>query len=365
MARQPKKSSTTSSKSATSTKSAKSAPKSSTSTKSTDLGLSDLRLRLNFLEKENEKLLKQIEKNRSELHNLNESIQEVGQKIAARSAPLMQKMLEIDNKIHELFAEILTGRKLGKKSRKDIESVYYSLQASGVISPRLSPTTETKNMFDEFEFDNVNTEDWGDPRDREERSRGFGKKEAPQPDRDELKKIRQLYLRLAETFHPDKVADEADREYCTEVMKEINEAYQSGDLAKLLAIEKQQELGEIINRDSADDVTRRCAKVEAENAFLKNQLTSLKQELRLTKKTDQGAMTTEFKRMQKYGIDPIEAALSEVEAQIGIIEQVQKFVSDFRDRRITIKDFLKGPAQIMQPQELSEEELLFDFLSRY
>jgi hypothetical protein len=75
MARQPKKSSTTSSKSATSTKSAKSAPKSSTSTKSTDLGLSDLRLRLNFLEKENEKLLKQIEKNRSELHNLNESLE--------------------------------------------------------------------------------------------------------------------------------------------------------------------------------------------------------------------------------------------------------------------------------------------------
>ena len=180
-----------------------------------------------------------------------------------------------------------------------------------------------------------------------------------------MKKIRQLYLRLAEIFHPDKVADEADREYCTEVMKEINEAYQSGDLAKLLAIEKQQELGEIINRDSSDDVMRRCAKVESENSFLKNQLENLKQQLRSTKNTQQGAMTTEFKRMKKHGVDPIEIAMSELETQLGVFEKVQQFVSDFRDRRITIKDFLKGPSQIMQPQELSEEELLLEFLSRY
>jgi len=361
MARKPKQSASTKS----TTKSTK-YTKSTVSFKSNDLGLSDLRLRLNFLEKENEKLLKQIEKNRTELHNLNESIEEVGRQIALRTAPLMQKVMEIDNKIHELFTEILTGRKLGKKSRKDIESVYYSLQVGGVISPRFEAFSQKKNMFDEFDFDNVETEDWGDPREhQEERSRGFGKKEAPQPDRDELKKIRQLYLRLAETFHPDKVADEADREYCTEVMKEINEAYQSGDLAKLLAIEKQQELGEIINRDSSDDITRRCAKVESENAFLKNQLESLKQQLRSTKNTEQGAMTSEFKRMKKHGVDPIEVALSEVEAQIGVVEHVQQFVSDFRDRRITIKDFLKGPSQIMQPQELSDEELLFEFLSRY
>jgi len=39
-----------------------------------DLGLSDLRLRLNFLEKENAKLITQIETNRTKLHNLNESI---------------------------------------------------------------------------------------------------------------------------------------------------------------------------------------------------------------------------------------------------------------------------------------------------
>lgn len=96
------------------------------------------------------------------------------------------------------------------------------------------------------------------------------------------------------------MTDEAQREYCTEVMKEINQAYQNGDLAKLLAIEKQQELGQVINHDSADDLTRQCTKVEAENTFLKDQLSNLKQQLRLTKNTQQGAITAQFKRLQNW-----------------------------------------------------------------
>ena len=54
------------------------------------LGLSDLRNRLNFLEQENEKLLKQIESNRSKLNKLNDSIKDVGIQIAQRIAPFRQ-----------------------------------------------------------------------------------------------------------------------------------------------------------------------------------------------------------------------------------------------------------------------------------
>jgi archaellum component FlaC len=98
--------------------------RSATSSQGT-LGLSDLRNRLNFLEQENEKLLKQIEANRSKLNKLNDSIKDVGIQIAQRIAPFRQKILELDLQIHDVFKEIFAGRKLGKKSRKDIESVYY------------------------------------------------------------------------------------------------------------------------------------------------------------------------------------------------------------------------------------------------
>ncbi len=184
------------------------------------------------------------------------------------------------------------------------------------------------------------------------------------PDRDELKKIRQLFLRLAENFHPDKVIEAAEKEYRTEIMKEINLAYQNADLARLLTIEKQQELEIVINFESSDDLTRNCTKVEAENTFLKEQLTTLKQELKLTKKTQQGEITAVFKKITKYGGDPIGEALHEVEAQITLAEELYKLVTDFRDRRITVREFLK----CIKPQKqnlLTEEELIFEFLSQF
>lgn len=330
----------------------------STDITNNELGLSDLRVRLNFLEKENSKLIKQIESNRTKLNNLNDSIKEVGIQISQRVAPFRQKMLELDEQIHTVFQEILTGRKLGKKSRKDIETVYYHLQFDGVISPKHLP----------MESDIFENNDDSDDEPNWDSYKGHSHQQVvediPKLDRDELKKIRQLFLRLADSFHPDKVTDEAEKEYRTEIMKEINLAYQDGDLARLLAIEKQQELGAIIDRDSSDDLTRHCAKVEAENTYLKDQLETLKQQLKLTKKTQQGEMTAAFKKISKYGGDPIGEALREVESQISIIEQMHQFVVDLRDRRITIKEFLRGP-EFLRQQQMSEEELMLEFLSQF
>jgi hypothetical protein len=321
-----------------------------------DLGLSDLRVRLNFLEKENDKLIKQIESSRTKLNKLNDSIQDVGLQIAQRIAPFRQKILELDRQIHEVFKEIFTGRKLGKKSRKDIESVYYHLQADGLISLQQIPLEQDEIEVDESEDDNWNN--------YKGQSHHEVTEDLNKPDRDELRKVRQLFLRLAESFHPDKVTDATEKEYRTEIMKEINLAYQNADLARLLAIEKQQELETIIDRDSSDDLTRHCAKVESENAFLKEQLATIKQQLKLTKKTQQGEMTAVFKKITKYGGDPIGEALREVEAHVDVVEQLHKFVLDFRDRRITIQEFLRGPSALMQ-QQMSEEELMLEFLSQF
>jgi hypothetical protein len=321
------------------------------------LGLSDLRNRLNFLEQENEKLLKQIESNRSKLNKLNDSIKDVGIQIAQRIAPFRQKILELDRQIHDVFKEIFAGRKLGKKSRKDIESVYYHLQADGLISPQQLPSSA--------EVEEDDSDEGSEWRGNSGRSHQEVMEDIARPDRDDLKKIRQLFLRLADRFHPDKVTDEVEKAFRTEVMKEINLAYQNGDLARLLEIEKQQELEALIDRDSSDDLTRHCAKVESENSFLKEQLATLKQQLKLTKKTQQGEMTAVFKKITKYGGDPIGEALFEVEAHVEVVEQLHKFVLDFRDRRITIQEFLRGPSDLQQQQQMTEEELMLEFLSQF
>jgi hypothetical protein len=339
--------------------SARSTPKAVATPTGNDLGLSELRVRLNFLEQENEKLLNQIEKSRKELSNLTESIEEVGIKIRQQSAPAIQKLFDLDRQIHEVFEDIFTNRKLGKQSRQKIEFVYSHLQADGIISPKAK--SRGKNLDDQDPDFDAET-DW---RYHERRAQRESEIEDEKPDREELKKIRQIYLRLAEIFHPDKLSDEADKEYCTEVMKEINQAYQTGDLAKLLAIEKQQALGMTIDRDNTDDLARHCAKVEAENAFLKEQLASVKKEVRLTKKTHEGAMVTQYKKMTKHGLDPIAEALEQMDEQIQAIDDLYQFVVSFRDRRITIAEFLRGPKMSFGDDGMSEEELLMEFLSRF
>jgi chaperonin cofactor prefoldin len=325
------------------------------------LATSDLRLRLDFLEKDNEKLLKQIEKKRTELNNLLDRIREIGLEVAQRSAPILQRLLEMDEKIHAVFTEIFTGRKLGKQSRKNIEKIYYTLQITGLISP------SRHHHQDPADRENIDDDDWNEEDFFGNRSKSpFNSEvETPTIDREEQKKIRQLFLRLAEVFHPDKVSNDADRDYHTEVMKEINQAYQTGDLAKLLAIEKQHQMGEIIDRNSEDDLTRRCMRIEQENEFLNSQFTSLKQEIRQVKNTPQGSIVGEYKKLTKIGMDPIGELVAESEAQMETITEIYQFVADFRDKKITIKDFMKGPSIFQQMQETSAEELLMDLFSQF
>ncbi len=325
------------------------------------LALSDLRIRLEFLERDNEKLLKQIERRRTELKNLHERIREIGVEIAQRSAPILQQLLELDRQIHAVFTEIFNGKKLGKQTRKNVEKIYYTLQISGLISP----SNNRDRASDEPEPEDE--DDWGaeDFFGRQQQSSSNLEVESSPLDRDELKKIRQIFLRLADVFHPDKTLDDADREERTEVMKEINQAYQAGDLAKLLAIEKQHQMGEIIDRDSEDDLARRCARVEQENEFLNSQFVNLKQEIKITKNTPEGSIVAEYKKFTKSGIDPIGEMVAQTESQIKVIAEVHKFVADFRDKKITIKDFMKGPSVFQQMQQVSPEEILMELFSQF
>ena len=321
----------------------------------TTLAISDLRIRLEFLERDNHKLLRKIEKKRTELDSLIDRIHELAVEVSRRSAPLLQQLLDLDLKLHAIFAEIFSGRKLGKQTRKNVELIYANLQAAGLISPR--PDRAEQLEHDRSASDDRTHEpdwEWG-----EQHSSANFMDDSPKLDRDELKKIRQIFLRLAEVFHPDKVTDPDTRKYHTEVMQEINQAYQSGDLAKLLAIEQKHQMGEIIDRDNQDDLLRRCVRIEQENEFLKSQFEQIKLELRLTKSTPQGSMLAEYRQLSNAGYDPIGAALNQTKAQVQAVAEVYQFVLDFRDRRITIKTFVQGPAIFQQMQEISEEEDLF------
>lgn len=331
------------------------------------LALSSLHIRLETLEKEHQWLLKQIKKKRTEQKNFLEQMRSVATEIQSRCTSCFQKMASLDEEIHTLFDDILTKRKLGKQTKKNVEQVYRSLQVAGIISVKLNFTGDDSENFFELEDDddvssaeNENGDRYGD------NSQEY--QEVPQDfsvgKTGESKKIRQTFLRLAEIFHPDKVTDGDIQMRHTEIMKEINKAYQEGDLARLLEIEQLHQVEESFSIECEDDLTRQCKKLEQHNEFLKSQYENLKSELRLAKNTEEGQMVSGFRKAVREGIDPISQMVEQVESEIEVISSICNFVKDFRDKKITIKQFLNGPSILQQRnQEIIDElfEEMFEF----
>ena len=338
--------------------------KTTSSTTVTPLALSDLHLQLQGLEKEHESLLKQIKKKRTELNNFVEKMRSLATEVFHKVSPNMQTMAELDAEIHALFTEILTTRKMGKQTQKNVQSLYKSLQMGGIISYKaIDEDEEDAEELDEL-FEN------DDSQENHQRRRQFweaeGDSESPTvPRTDESRKVRQTFLRLAEIFHPDKVKDNETQMTHTEIMKEINKAYQEGDLARLLEIERKYEVGETIDNNSEDDLSRKCKNIEQQNQILKNQYEKLKQELRLAKNTPEGTMVADYKKAAKQGIDCIELMLETIQSQTKIVAEIRDFVKDFKDKKIPIKEFLAGPQSLRSMQEDMMEELMEKIMGEF
>ncbi|MEA5514627.1 J domain-containing protein [Nodularia sp. UHCC 0506] len=334
---------------------------SSQSPTTTTLALSSIHIRLETLDKEHQWLLKQIKRKRTELNNFVEQMRSLAADIFNRCNPKFQKLVDIDREIHTLFDEILTLRKLGKQSRKDIEAIYYQLQIARIISPKPKHHQEDEDTELDELFETNEPEDNFFGTHTKENSQY--QEASPDLDfsagnkSDAARKIRQTFLSLAEIFHPDKVKDGETQMRHTEIMKEINKAYQEGDLARLLEIEQQHQAGKSIDNNSEDDLTRQCTRIEQQNEILATQYETLKQELRLVKNTPEGAIVSDCRKAAKEGIDAIGSMAKQVEAEIKTIAAIRDFVKDFREQKITIKEFLCGPVSLRQLNQDAVDEM--------
>ncbi len=148
-----------------------------------------------------------------------------------------------------------------------------------------------------------------------------------------------------------------------EVMKEVNRAYEEGDIARLLEIEKQHHLQEEIdlNNPSKSEIERICLMREKDNKLLRTQYENLKKELRTVRRTPEGDMVKEYRACEKQGVDAMAELTVELEEQVKFVSNIRNFVRDFRDKKMTISEFVKGPNRSVDSEEILErmlEELL-------
>jgi hypothetical protein len=301
------------------------------------LAPSNFHLRLQALEKEHQWLLKQIGRKQTELKNFLEQMRSLATKILQRGEPFYKQLIELDREIHSLFAEIFATRKFGKQSLKDIRGIYRNLQMTGTISPKMNEGEEFGDFFDNSneEFFEEDTAEFQDSY----RESGSSEKST------ESKHIRQTFLRLASIFHPDRVSDTDARMHHNEIMKEVNRAYNEGDIARLLEIERQHSSGDSVAIASSDsNIEKLCKRKEADNQILKIQYENLKQELREVRYTPEGQAVSDFRSALRQGLDPIGEMLQEIKTQVEEIVEIRDFVRDFKDKKLTIKRFLQGPS---------------------
>ncbi|MCW5319407.1 molecular chaperone DnaJ [Nostoc sp. KVJ3] len=336
----------------------------SQSIKVTPLALSQLHIRLEFLEKEHQSLLKQIKRKRTELKNFVEQMRSFGTEFLNKATPSFRKMAELDQEIHALFEEIFTTRKFGKQTLKNIQALYRDLQVTGAIS--LKPNSQQLDTLNES-FDNEDSQsDFSKETSEQQHQSWQGQQSVDSASfvrADDQRKIRQTFLKLAEIFHPDKARDSETQKSHTEIMKEINKAYQEGDLARLLEIERSQQPLEIIDNNNEDDLTRRCRTLEQHNQILLAQYEKLKQELRLTKNTPEGTMVCDSRKAAKKGIDAMAAIVETIGNQINVVSEIRDFVKGFKEKKITIQEFLDGPVSLRSTDESIMEDILEQMLS--
>jgi hypothetical protein len=136
----------------------------------------------------------------------------------------------------------------------------------------------------------------------------------------------------------------------------VNVTYQRGDLARLLEIEKQYQIGEMIDLTNADDLTVRCHQLDRENELLKEQQVSLQKEMREVKKSQPGQMLVEYRQLRKQGVDPIEELMAEAEINLENVQAIRDFVQSFLDKKITVEKFKRGP--VLRRVYVEEDDFL-------
>ena len=127
-----------------------------------------------------------------------------------------------------------------------------------------------------------------------------------EPPKEEQKNIRKIFINLSTNFHPDKARNDKQQKEFHSLMQEINEAYQAGDIDRLLELEKIY-LGEKVTdftgkAITVDLLTQEIERLTRDLNFIKNQITRMSAEIKALRKSELGNMLTDINRAEKHGM---------------------------------------------------------------
>lgn len=310
---------------------------------------SPARRKLETLEKEHERLLGEIRKKKLARDASESAAQEMAHALQARLRPLREAMVTAASELHAIFKSLLGQESLlNRRDKARVRRVYGHLTQEQDQEAADSPGSART----------AGAPHGGDARRRrpanEPAEAGYT---APKPQNGGSCLVRTLFRKLALALHPDKVQDSGERATLTAVMKEVTRAYELGDIARLVELERSW-LAAVVPSEPEEDLARRTAQLLEANQQLRQQLRGLSAECKALRDSVAGSLGLRGGKPRSSCDWTSELLLAELERELGEVRALRDLARNFRDGEIDLSEFLVGPA--WAEDELERAERLFE-----
>lgn len=315
---------------------------------------SPARLKLELLEKEHERLLRDIQKKKHSCETTEHTVRDAHDAVHAQTTPLRATMIGLLREIHQIFDQLLAPKSGLSRSDRAALRRFHAHVIGDLPRPEASDDEPDERDAERSEgpdgasppFDG----DWAGP------PHGAEHQSAHKPSEKNTTLLRALYRRLAVALHPDKASSAAEAERLTSLMKEVTRAYANEDLAKLVELDRTW-LAQTPAGDPEDEFERRSASLFAANGELRRQLRGLTARLKQLKQTLPGVSWP--RGGHASGAALAAGVIADIERELKSIERLRDAARDLKEGRIDVAEFLMGPRP---PQEQSNDPLddLFD-----
>ncbi len=290
-------------------------------------------------------VLKRLGQKQRELGRFNDECEELRMQLVEFLLPIEAKGTSLDEAIHILFENILS-RKRSRRANGEIKSLYWQLQLVGTISPRL-PDQDLPGSSPSNPFPPAGAIPPAEPFFEE-------KDRAPEPPRsephrgrgDDKKNLRSLFLKLAAALHPDKVQDDQEKKRRTQLMKELNRAYQDGDVAKIIEIESRLDIGSLASEDHNPEgiIERQCRVLRTQYELLGKQYNEVLDDLLEARRSMLGEAVIEVRRNKRARLaNPLCTIIDPMQESIDYLQKVHDHVEEFSTGKTNLEGFLEGP----------------------
>lgn len=303
--------------------------------------------RLKLLERQHERLLRDIAKRRASLETMRAAANQVLDDVYAQIVPLREEIESTVREVREIFEELL-ARDAPRRTQRIVRQVYSQVLAS--LPWELLVATQPDEQADASAPESGrrvrSSRDESEPRAGGAFTPGVDEEAgytAAQPDDRNSGGLRALFKRLVTHLHPDKVQDAQAKAERTLAMKEVTQAYQAGDLARLLEIERTL-AEDLLNEVKAGEVAQRVRRLISANEALLSQLRTLTRE----RKALRDSLPFQFdlrapRRLREQAQAQAREVVAGAEEEAAHYRAIREFVERFARGKMSVRDFALGP----------------------